>query len=82
MTLPFRIAPLNVQRSINDILQDFPAAIPVLNARGIDTCCGGDTSLADAAEALGLDVTALANEIAASIGDAPAAKTCKCGCQH
>lgn len=82
MAFPFPLAPVDPRRSINELLQDYPAALPVLNARGIDTCCGGDESLAAAAAALGLDVTVLANEIAASLGEAPAVETCKCGCQH
>jgi iron-sulfur cluster repair protein YtfE (RIC family) len=35
--------------SINEILRLHPVATQVLNAFGVDTCCGGAMSLADAA---------------------------------
>ena len=53
--------------SINDIVAAFPSAITPLSARGLDTCCRGKLSLADAAKAEGLDPELLIAEILAVV---------------
>lgn len=35
--------------SVNDVLRRYPAAASVFNDFGLDTCCGGALSLAEAA---------------------------------
>jgi regulator of cell morphogenesis and NO signaling len=45
--------------SVNELLSRTPAAARVLNAFGIDTCCGGGDSLADAAREARLDLDVL-----------------------
>jgi len=40
--------------TVNDLLRETPAAAAVLNRLGIDTCCGGSLSLAEAAASVGL----------------------------
>jgi iron-sulfur cluster repair protein YtfE (RIC family) len=50
--------------SVNEILQRHPAAVSVLNAHGIDTCCGGASALRDAAIEANADLDALLREIA------------------
>jgi iron-sulfur cluster repair protein YtfE (RIC family) len=35
--------------TVNDLMRHRPAALPVLAALGIDTCCGGGETLAHAA---------------------------------
>jgi iron-sulfur cluster repair protein YtfE (RIC family) len=76
MTLPFPLS-----RSVNDILREYPGAVTLLSARGIDSCCRGNDSLADAAAGLGLDATALASEIASLVGVAVDSSTSRgCGC--
>ena len=45
--------------TVNDLLRETPAAAAVLNRLGIDTCCGGALSLADAAASVGLPLARL-----------------------
>jgi regulator of cell morphogenesis and NO signaling len=45
--------------TINTVVQRYPAALGVFNARGLDTCCGGALTLADAAGRHGLDLAEL-----------------------
>jgi iron-sulfur cluster repair protein YtfE (RIC family) len=35
--------------SVNEIIKRYPNTLPVLNVYGIDTCCGGEASIAVAA---------------------------------
>jgi regulator of cell morphogenesis and NO signaling len=45
--------------SVNELLRRHPATASVLNEFGVDSCCGGASSLADAARDGQLDLTAL-----------------------
>jgi iron-sulfur cluster repair protein YtfE (RIC family) len=45
--------------TINEVLLKSPSAVSVLNAYGIDTCCGGDDSIAEAAACNGIDLDEL-----------------------
>lgn len=45
--------------TVNDVMACFPASIAVLNALGIDTCCGGMESLRDAATEAGVALPVL-----------------------
>jgi iron-sulfur cluster repair protein YtfE (RIC family) len=45
--------------TVNQIILRYPAAIAVMNEFGIDSCCGGGTSLQAAAQRDGLDLDAL-----------------------
>jgi regulator of cell morphogenesis and NO signaling len=54
---------LDAEWSVNEILARFPASARVLNAWGVDTCCGGHHSLAEAAREGALDLDALVAEI-------------------
>lgn len=45
--------------TVNDLLRETPSAAAVLNRLGIDTCCGGSLSLADAAASVGLPLAQL-----------------------
>jgi len=49
--------------TVNELVQAVPAALPVLHAFGIDTCCGGDLPLEEAARRHGIDL----EEITAAI---------------
>ncbi len=49
--------------SVNEILKRCPASVRVLNAFGIDTCCGGAASLAEAAAEANIPVTDLLDAI-------------------
>lgn len=55
MTAPSRSAALTV----NDLLRLTPAAAATLNRLGIDTCCGGSLSLAEAAASVGMPLSEL-----------------------
>jgi iron-sulfur cluster repair protein YtfE (RIC family) len=43
----------------NAVVQRYPAALGVFNARGLDTCCGGGLPVAEAARRHGLDLQEL-----------------------
>ena len=45
--------------TIDEIIAHHPSSIAVLNAFGIDTCCGGGDSLANAAAHARVDVASL-----------------------
>jgi iron-sulfur cluster repair protein YtfE (RIC family) len=42
--------------TVNEILLHYPDAVRALNAFGVDTCCGGANSLADAARESGVSL--------------------------
>jgi iron-sulfur cluster repair protein YtfE (RIC family) len=45
--------------TINTVVQRYPDALGVFNARGLDTCCGGGLPVAEAARRHGLDLQEL-----------------------
>lgn len=55
--------PFDLTGSVNDLLRDHPSSIVALNALGIDTCCGGDLSLPDAARHAGVSFDRLVGDI-------------------
>ena len=55
-TLTGRIAP---DWTVNDTLRIFPATVAVFNEFGIDACCGGAATLADAAQRDGAELAEL-----------------------
>lgn len=59
---------LDPELSVNDALRFYPSSAAVLNAFGIDSCCGGARSLRAAAVEDGVDCCALvaALELAAA----------------
>lgn len=59
------LPPIDVHRSLGELVAERPARARVLERQGLDYCCHGDRSLADAAAAAGLDVAALAAELGA-----------------
>ena len=70
MTQPsIRIARVDETRTVNDLLRDHPAAVAVLNAFGIDTCCGGARSIRDAAADDGADLATLLHDLEAAIDE-------------
>jgi len=60
--------------TVNEILLQYPAAVSVFNAFGIDACCGGDASLEEAARRDGANLPALAGALAAVIVPAEEAR--------
>ncbi len=60
-------------RTIHEISLLWPGAVPVLEARGIDTCCGGMHSLREAVAAHGQVLTEVIEELQAAGADPGAA---------
>jgi regulator of cell morphogenesis and NO signaling len=56
--------------SLADLVSDNPAAAVALERLGLDYCCHGDRSLADACAEAGLDTGAVARELEVVEGDA------------
>ena len=50
---------IDTAATVNEILAQHPAAVSAFNTFGIDACCGGDASLAEAARRDGADLGAL-----------------------
>jgi iron-sulfur cluster repair protein YtfE (RIC family) len=52
---------LDIDRTwiVNDVLQHYPEAISAFSALGLDTCCSGALSLAEAALRKQIDVNVL-----------------------
>lgn len=50
---------IDADLTVNEAIRRFPATVAVFNDFGIDACCGGAASLADAAERDGADPRAL-----------------------
>ena len=61
---------IDLQWTVNDVVQRYPATLAIFNSLGIDSCCGGALPLATVAERhnIPLDVlrTALERAIAQS----------------
>ena len=77
--------PLDPTLSVNQLLLRHPAALPILTAAGIDTCCGGGLTLAKAAQDSGLTFDQLAARLEQGLSqdrpDEPAPPSCGCGCK-
>ncbi len=54
---PARIDPET--ETVNELVLRVPAALPLLAEQGIDTCCGGGLSVAEACRRHGVDVEEL-----------------------
>ncbi|HJP57011.1 MAG TPA: DUF542 domain-containing protein [Gemmatimonadales bacterium] len=54
--------------TVNDLLRERPEAAAVLNRLGIDTCCGGSLTLADAAASVGLPLAELLAAVRPPLG--------------
>ncbi|MGH7618816.1 MAG: DUF542 domain-containing protein [Gemmatimonadaceae bacterium] len=75
-----KTVPLDPTLTVNDIVLAIPAALIPLSARGIDTCCRGNESLATAAAAIGVDPMIIIAEIEATpdVSGAPTPSACGC----
>jgi iron-sulfur cluster repair protein YtfE (RIC family) len=58
---------LDCSLSVNTVLARFPSTLSVFNRFGLDTCCGGALSVADAARAADVDTEALCGALADAI---------------
>jgi iron-sulfur cluster repair protein YtfE (RIC family) len=52
---------------IRELIERYPAAMAVLDAHGIDLCCGGAHTVAEAAALHGLDLDGLLAQLAATV---------------
>ena len=50
---------INPNLTLNEVVRRYPAALGVFNVRGLDTCCGGDLPIAEAARRHGLGLSEL-----------------------
>lgn len=57
------------QWTVNELLQRHPSVIGVLNAFGVDACCGGALTLAESAERDGLDLAGILHALAQAAPD-------------
>jgi iron-sulfur cluster repair protein YtfE (RIC family) len=53
--------------TVNELLRRHPAVLPVLNGFGVDSCCGGSESLAQAAHSAQIPLDALLAALDASV---------------
>ena len=58
---------LDCSLSVNAVLTIFPSTLPVFNRFGLDMCCGGDLSVADAARAADVDAETLCSALTSAI---------------
>lgn len=54
--------------TVNELIRNVPATVPIFNEFGIDACCGGAVPIAVAARRDGADVDALYAALAAVVG--------------
>ncbi len=66
--------------SVTELIRRYPAALPVLTTAGIDTCCGGNLTLAAAAQGTGLTFEQLAARLRRGLAEPEAAPATDCGC--
>jgi regulator of cell morphogenesis and NO signaling len=57
--------------TVNEAIRRFPATVAVFNAFGIDACCGGASTLTQAAVRDGADPAALLQAVRAAAGARP-----------
>ncbi len=50
---------ITAENTVNDVVRQHPATLPIFNEFGIDSCCGGGVALAIAAERDGVDLQVL-----------------------
>jgi regulator of cell morphogenesis and NO signaling len=60
-----------IDRTLGDLVAERPGVAPALDRLGLDYCCHGDRTIAEAAQVAGLDVTAVVDALdAAASADA------------
>jgi regulator of cell morphogenesis and NO signaling len=66
--------PIDAGITVNEMLRLYPGTVSVLNAFGIDACCGGAASLDEAARRDGVDLNALLSALVAAAAVEEAAR--------
>jgi iron-sulfur cluster repair protein YtfE (RIC family) len=59
-------ATITGEMTVNQVLQEYPATLPVFNQYRVDACCGGAATLAVAAAAAGTSLEELLAALEAS----------------
>ena len=54
---------INENTTLNDAIKIYPESVAVLGKYKLDTCCGGFQTIKEAAEAAGLDASAIVEEL-------------------
>ena len=55
--------------TVNDVIAQFPDSLTVLNALGVDTCCGGNLSLSESAADAGIAVDKIVSELMNAVSE-------------
>ena len=50
---------IDTKTTVNEVIRMYPESVSVFNQLGIDACCGGDASIAEAASRDGVDLGVL-----------------------
>lgn len=66
---------VDASMTVNDVIQLWPQTLPVFNAHGIDSCCGGSKTIGTVAERHGLELAALLEELTAIVREESAGET-------
>jgi regulator of cell morphogenesis and NO signaling len=59
---------ISADDTLNDIVMRYPKALPILDAYGLDTCCGGGISLRETASRHGLSLDAIMKSLEEALG--------------
>lgn len=54
--------------SVNEVMKRYPVTMGIFNRFGIDTCCGGNASVTEAARRDGVDLDSLLEAIRDAVG--------------
>ena len=59
MPNPANSTAIDSKTTVNKVIRMYPESVSVFNQMGIDACCGGDASIAEAARRDGVDLGSL-----------------------
>jgi len=59
---------IDMGTTVNEVIRMYPKSVSVFNQLGIDACCGGDASIAEAARRDGIDLGLLLARLDAVAG--------------
>ena len=59
---------IDQELSVNEVMKRYPATMEIFNRFGIDTCCGGNASVTEAARRDAVDLDSLLEAIRDAVG--------------